>query len=282
MIQLISADHINQLLYPFSTTERAMLPIPAKKGRPPTGRFLAGPYTVRHPALLDQIENTVTGSTTAGQTFHAAYGSKPAGRLDCLQYMARIDKQSLQLAGRYHIALCPLRPRLGQIAGRVGLATNSTVTGWWVSARVLTQHDGPPVSPNVPCPVEDCDVRGSLRVRFDPNVAMCTHCGMTWSDGATDPVESFGRLVVWVRWAADHLAGPEHVVQGEQCDECAVERTLRAERTVIRMALLRTGRVGVGHGVVVGQVVGVGGHGGGATGGLLTSRSAPSHGVPPL
>ena len=248
-VWMIAADHINQLLYPFTTTELAMLPVARRAPVPslthktvwvsvPPKKWKLGSYTVKHMGLLDQIENTVTGSQTGGEVFHAAYGSKPAGRIDCLSFLARIDDQSLVLAARHHIELCPLRPRLGQLSAELGLKTDKTVTGWWVSARVLTQHDNPPLAPNAPCPNEECDQRGSLRVRFDPNVALCTHCGSTWSDDTDDPVESFGRLAVWVRWASEHLAGPEI-----HCQECREERQLRAERTEIRRATKHPKRV---------------------------------------
>lgn len=243
---MIAADHINHLLYPFTTTERVALPV-MRKGKP-TGKTVLGPYTVRHPGLLDQIEQTVTGSTTAGQVFHAAYGSKPAGRLDCLMFLDRINKQSLQLANKFHLELSPLRSRLGAISGHLGLETNATVAGWWVSARVLTQHDGPPVAPNAPCPNEECDVRGTIRVRFDPNVAMCTHCGRTWSDNEEDE-NSFGRLAVWVRWASEHLVGPEHWVLLDSlgpmthCTECELERMVRADRARARLSEIRRAKV---------------------------------------
>lgn len=242
---MIAADRINQLLYPFSTTEMAMLPVARRAPVPsltrrttwvdlPPRKWRLGQYTVRHLALLDQIERTVTGSTTAGQVFHASYGSKPAGRLDCLAFLDRLDHQSIELAEKHKIPLMPLRHRLGELSAVFGLKEVRPVTGWWIAARVLTQHDGPPVAPNAPCPNEECDQRGSLRVRFDPNVALCTHCGSTWSEDAEDPVESFGRLAVWVRWAAEHLSGP-----AVHCEECRQERELRAERTQLRLRALR-------------------------------------------
>ena len=235
-----AVDRIADLLYPWQTTELVSLvttrlvPLPDLSRRTtwvsvPTGKRHLGPYTVKHPGLLDQIEHTVTGSTTGGQTFHAAYGSKPAGRLDALAWLARLDTQSRELSTTYGLRLRPLRPRLSSLAGCIGLKKNSTVTGWWTSARVLTQHDMPPAAPRVPCPNEECDRWGTLRIRFNPNVALCVHCGTTW----TDP--DFDRFVVWVRWASEHLQGPNH----PGCSECLVERSDRYLRSATRLEAVR-------------------------------------------
>lgn len=212
---MLALDCISQLIHPFTTSEQVVN---------------LGLYTVRHPALLDQIEQTVTGTTTGGQVFRSAYGSKPAGRIDCLAFLQRIDQQSKSLALEYGIPLKPLRPRLSALGGAVGLFPHKTITSWWVSARVLTQHDGPPLAPDVHCPNEECDRRGTLRIRFDPNVALCINCGVTWSDTHPDPANSFGRLTVWIRWAVEHLSGSEH----PGCTECLVERKARSERGVNR------------------------------------------------
>lgn len=210
-----AADEIGHLIYRFSTTENITF---------------IGLHTVWHPALLDQIEQTVTGSTTAGQVFHAAYGSKPAGRLDSIDFLARIDKQSKEIGLRYSIGKMPLRPRLHDIAQALGATPDPMVHSWWVSARVLTQHDSAAIALNAPCPREECDMWGSIRVRFNPNMAFCVNCGSTWSDDNLDPVASFGRLAVWVQWASEHLRGPEH----KECTECASERIGRSERILGR------------------------------------------------
>lgn len=211
---MIAADYIKELIHPFTTSER----------------YSGGLHTVTHMSLLDQIEETVTGSTTGGQIFRSAYGSKPAGRIDCLDFLQRIDRQSRELAREYELPLRPLRPRLSALAGSIGMNSHRAVEGWWASARVLTQHDGPPLAPDVHCPNEECDRRGTLRVKFDPNLALCVNCGLTWSDSNPDPVFSFGRLAVWIRWATEHLAGTEHMVGGVACLECLPERKGRSER----------------------------------------------------
>lgn len=210
-----SSEEIGHLVYPFTTSESVVL---------------MGVHMVVHPPLLDQIEQTVTGSTTAGQVFHAAYGSKPAGRLDSIDYLARIARQSKEMSLKYQIKLMPLRPRLILIAQALGAQPHPVVHSWWVSARVLTQHEGAAVALNAPCPREECDKWGSLRVRLNPNLAICVNCGGTWSEDTSDPVVSFGRLAIWVQWATEHLSGPEHA----GCVECLGERKQRAERKDLR------------------------------------------------
>jgi hypothetical protein len=215
---MIAADYINQLLHPFTTTEKVPL----------------GVYRVKHPALLDQIEWTVTTATTSGQVFHSAFGSKPAGRLDALVFLGRLEKQSVEIASRYGIKNMPLRARLGEISGKLGASPDPVVERWWATARILTQHDTPPVALNVICPNEACDTRGSLRVRLDSeeDMAVCTHCGQVWTERTQ---ETFNRLVVWVRWASVHLVGPYH------CEACEGDREARLLRQAQRAGVARVG-----------------------------------------
>lgn len=211
----IAADHIRELVQGFTTTETITQPILHPDGRwRPTRRL----HTVTHPPLLDQIEQTVTGTTTGGQVYHSAYGSKPAGRLDCLAYLHRLDHQSRDLATRHHIEPDqPLRNRLLGLSAAIGDRPHHQVKSWWATARVLTQHDSPPFAPNVPCP--ECDMRGSLRVRFDPKVATCVECHGVWDEDEG----RFGRLALWCEWAGEHLNGARHLLGRARADELGVE-----------------------------------------------------------
>jgi hypothetical protein len=195
---LLAADYVNDLIATFSTSEKA----PGWKH----------PYVKRHPALLDQLENTLTGSTTGGETIRTPAGSRPAGRIDVLAFLERIQAESAELATGYGIPLLPLRARLSRLAGAMGLDDPAPVRAWWVTARVLTSFDSPAFAPNVPCPNEECERRGSLRVRLEEDVtrcmAVCVECHRTW-DG-----EYFGVFAAWIRWSYDHLVG-DHL-----CSEC--------------------------------------------------------------
>lgn len=179
-------DYVSDLLYPFTTSE----PYPDRRGR----------HTVRHPALLDQLNNTLTGSTTAGDPVRSQPGARPAGRMDVLAFLERLDKQSAVLAAELGLSQhMPLRSRLSALSGKLGLVEHTLVRSWWTTARVLTSFDSPAFSPDVPCP--DCGRRGALRVRIhereDERAAVCIECHHVW-DGP-----HFGMLAMWIRHASD-------------------------------------------------------------------------------
>lgn len=240
---MLPSDHIRHLTAGFTTTE-----------------LIAGHlHTIRHASLLDQLQDTVTGTTmTADGAFRPAYGSKPAGRLDVLAFLHRLERQSHDLAvdlgfetphrTKTRGRLLPLRDRLSRIAGDLPPEPNRLVRSWWATARVLTQHDGPPYSPDVPCPNVDCERHASIRVRIEERLGVCVECHHVWSDDNPDAATSFGRLAVWVKWATEHLHGRVHLVDDPGvtgyeealgyrvvCPECEPERELMAARERVRM-----------------------------------------------
>lgn len=151
-----------------------------------------------------------------------------------MAYLNRIERQSHEIARELGIPRLPLRKRLSAISGVIGDKPSRMVKGWWATARVLTQHDSAPFSPNVQCP--ECDALGTLRVRFSPQVATCVECHGVWDDDEG----RFGRLAIWCEWAAEHLQGPRHMVPVdgydeelgyvEVCTECEKERLAIAQR----------------------------------------------------
>lgn len=258
--ELLAADHLRALLEPFTTSVREpnWAPVPVVM-RPPYSRadrrgwvLLPGDraHTVTHPGLLDQLARTVTGSTTGDDSVRPAPGSKPAARLDTLALLERIEKQSAAMAAEHGIPPLPLRARLSRLSGVIGHTTNQRVKAWATTARVLTQHDGPPFSPNVPCPQETCERWGTIRVRFDERVAVCTECGHVWAE---DEHGSFQMLARWVEWADQHLHGPRHWTTDPditgydetlryqvECTVCATERYERAVREAARLRQARS------------------------------------------
>lgn len=224
-------DYLNELLYPYITRT----PLPSRLGS----------HTVLELPLLQQIHQTVTGSTTGGEVFSSSYASKPAGRLDCLDWWARIEGQSALVCKDLNLEVPRrLRPRLQAIARVLPPKPNRLILGWWTSAKVLTQHETPPLALRAPCPEEDCEGLGTLRVRFDPNVALCTHCGASWSDNDPAAPEAFNELAHWVQWSVEHLLGPAHRLKdGSVCQECATERTQRAQRRAVRLQAERASRL---------------------------------------
>lgn len=205
---LIPSDYVRQLVAGFWTHER------------PEGWDRR--YFVEHRALLDQLEDTLTGSTKDGGDLRIVPGSRPAGRIDVLAFLERIQQQSLKLAEEMGLPPLPLRTRLLRIAAELGLTPDPVVRSWWVTARVLTSFDSPAYAPNVPCPNEQCERRGSLRVkvgdREDQRQAVCTECHWVW-DGPY-----FGVFAEWVRWASEHLGS------GHSCPECVSVQAAMSER----------------------------------------------------
>jgi hypothetical protein len=215
---LLPSDYVRQLVDGFWTRER----IPGFK-----------PYVAQHASLLDQLENTLTGSTTGTDPVRGPSGSRPAGRIDVLAFLERIQQQSTELATELKIPALPLRARLRRIGGELGLTPDPRVRGWWVTARVLTSFDSPAFTPNVPCPNEKCERRGTLRVKVgdapEQRMAVCTECHWVW-DGPY-----FGVFAEWVRWASEHLHS------GHLCIECRLVQEAMAQRRSAP-ALLARGR----------------------------------------
>ena len=250
---MLAADHIRELTRPHSTYEIVTQPTRGDDGRwRPTRRV----HHVTHAPLLDQIRNTITTTQTAGGTFHAAYSSKPAGRIDCLAYLERLERQSRRLAADLNLPAAPLTRRLQAISGRIGDQPHPLIRAWWATARILTQHDGPPYSPNVPCPNDACERIGTLRLRLSEKIGVCVECHTVWADSNTDETMTFGRLSVWVQWAAEHLSGIRHWVPATvensgydgslgyqiECGECWTERLAMRGREAARLAETRRHR----------------------------------------
>lgn len=245
--EMLPADMIRELIHSYTTHEQGnylhpiRVPIP-NVGNPSNGwtRIVipVNGHHINHPPLLDQLEATVTGRTLADDP-HGGGGpqSKPAGRIDVLAFLHRIDTSSTKLAEELGTPTrTPLRDRLSKIGAALGTDTNTTVRGWWITARVLTQHDTPPYSPAVPCPNEDCEKLGTIRVRLDQRIASCTDCHDVWThtDGR------YQALANWCAWAAEHLNGPRHWTTDTdgypvECTACLATRQEMAKRLTDRI-----------------------------------------------
>lgn len=210
---LLPSDYVRHLCSGFTTMER------------PEG--WDHPYVKRHPALLDQLENTLTTSTTAGESVRASSpAGRPAGRIDVLAFLERINSESRDMAFDLGLGTFPLRQRLRKLAPEVGITEASVFRAWWVSARILTSFDRPAFTPNVPCPNEACERRGSLRVKVEERrsdcIAMCVECHNIW-DGSY-----FGPLAMWIAWASEHL------LSRHECPECAGVQVAMRDRAEAR------------------------------------------------
>jgi hypothetical protein len=172
--------------------------------------------------------------------------------LDVLAFLGRLDKQSAAMADEAGMSALPVRARMLELAGHIGHKPHPVVRSWWATARVLSSHDAPAFVPDVPCPIETCDQRGSLRVRVEEmpqdRVAVCVECRTVWA-GAGE----FGLLARWVEWAAEHLHGIRHWVNTTsahgydeglgyvvECPECAPWRLGMADREARRLLAPRS------------------------------------------
>lgn len=215
-------------------------------------------HLVHHPSLLDQLRATTSTSTIAlGETFRPAYASKPSARLDALAALRRIEGESLHWArhvgGRTRTrledrlrSLAPHDKAAVIVNGRIRYL-HGAAQSWLTLARVVTGWENAAFAPRVPCPNIDCERWQSVRIRFDevrPSGAACIECGTTWEQ------DDLPVLGAYVRWAADHLQGPEHLVLDETteqmvvCEDCRDVRAGMAERRTTRAKAARSGRRG--------------------------------------
>lgn len=219
---MLAADHINELIHPFTTTERVTQPHQGPDG---TWRPKSTLHHVTHPCLLDQLEHATNGATNVSDddATRGAFASKPATHLDALDVLARIDHESTTLAAEHEIPALPLRDRLSRISGKVGDRTHPVVKRWWVSARLATHWDSPPFRPaGAPCPA--CWETKGLRIHLVDRLARCVECGQTWEGPGVSV------LAQHVRWCTDHEVTKArhwlHDAQGElvECTECLAFR----------------------------------------------------------
>lgn len=200
-------------------------------------------HSLTHPPLLDELQhNTTTAKAGASADYtHGDARSKPAGRLDAVALLQRIDRQADSIAktiGSRRIGT--LAQRLSSISGTIADHDPDTtawalskVRGWVIGAQVITGWDVPPYVPDVPCGVEDCEKRGSIRIRLEEQVAYCVECGTHWGP------EQINQLGRYVAWASEHLRGARHWLTDDEgypieCTECLATREEMAARTIAR------------------------------------------------
>lgn len=168
-------------------------------------------FTIRHgqtwygqdhvttvPALLTQLDNTPTAANEVqdGPT-RGAYGSKPSARLEALDCLDRIDRdtewwirhlghqrdhRTTHTAVRFVASLAPgldaCDKRRPGCCDRHELEHD--VRRWWTQARIVTGWDSPAWRPDNTCPM--CSERGGLRVKLADHAGFCAECGETWDE----------------------------------------------------------------------------------------------------
>lgn len=241
------SDNINELIRPHTTTVKAVrwVPVPTTSNDYPDIRpgweAIPSNITTSHEPLIDQLNDSLTASTMAGDKFSGNPKSKPPIRLDAIALIQRIDRESTMIGHRLGIETTRnLTTRLSRIAGAsadlppdAAEGIDKNTRAWVVAARVITGHDANPYQPNVPCPNVDCERRSSLRIRLEDRIGYCVACGGTWDETLIT------QLGIYVRWAAEHLNGARHWLTNDdgfpvECVECLSTRQEMAERSAER------------------------------------------------
>ncbi|MFK5689586.1 hypothetical protein ACI3EY_07955 [Ornithinimicrobium sp. LYQ92] len=213
--ELLAADHIRELVQSHTNTER----ITRDDGT-------TSIHAVTHPPLLDQLQQATTGSSNlSDDNAGTRFGSKPAGHLEALDLLARIDRQSAALGDVHGIDEPHLTKRLIRLSGFIGHRPDRQVKAWWSAARVITHWDSPAYRPHgTPCPA--CWDTGTLRIRIDEEIGHCTGCGETWDATGSPDTPPLGLLAQHVRWCSDHeVTKPRHWLLDDggfpvECTEC--------------------------------------------------------------
>lgn len=236
-LPMIAADHIRALIDPITTTERIDRFVPVPNITEPPWHLhgwtkTREPHTITHPSLIEQLRQS-TSQSKDGEFAGGSAKSKPAARLEALDVLAKIERESRTLARELDVDRPHLYNRLSAIGGAIGNDTHPVVRAWWIAARCTTGWEQPPYAPDVPCPNMECERRASLRVRIADEIATCVKCGTTWG------ADSFVTLGDYIRWASEHLSGKEHTIYDgdgypSKCIECEMERDAMAERKAAR------------------------------------------------
>lgn len=210
--RMAAADHIREMIQ----THTAITVIHRDDGTTELHR-------VTEPPLVAQLSDAITGSSSKSDedAGRSAFRSKPAAHLEAVDALGRIDQQARCLARNVGASDAGTLVRvLSRISGEIGFDPHPRVRSWWATARMLTQHDTPPLRPHgVPCPV--CWETNSLRIRLDEEMAVCTRCGETWDRSGEPSHGSLDVLGQHVSWCTEHeVTRPEHRLEGGVCTEC--------------------------------------------------------------
>jgi hypothetical protein len=182
-------------------------------------------HVTNNPPLLVQLKAAATPKASVDSGTARPASSKPSAAIDSIDTLLEIDKQAaawLRVLGQDdpgNVVRCvvqvgalapsqdhcgrktPKRGEDGQVICCTFHDIESDVRRWWSKARVVTSWDLPPFRPDNTCPI--CAVRGSLRIRVEERLAMCTEeaCREVWDE------TTIGLL-------ADHIRAENH--EGEE------------------------------------------------------------------
>ena len=213
--EMLAADHIRELTQRYTTTER----ITRDDG---TTQL----HAVTHQPLLTQLRAATHGSTgLSDDNTGTRATSKPAAHLEAIDLLARIDRQSTDLADEHGIDEHGIDARLIKLSGFIGHEPHRLVRAWWSAARVLTHWDSPAYRPHgTPCP--QCWEVGTLRLRVDDELAHCSGCAESWDSTGDPDSRPLSLLAQHVKWCTDHdVTKPRHWKLTDdgypvECTEC--------------------------------------------------------------
>ena len=156
--------------------------------------------------LIEQLQSAVatTGAITGGAH---AFASKPAARVDAIDVLQDIERETGSWLRRLHLPVEDKHGRALALADRIRAAAanggddiHRDLRSWWIRARTVTGWDAPSWRPDNTCPL--CGVKGGLRVRLDAQTAACIECGEGWAR------DTIGLL-------ADHIRAENHEDEDE-------------------------------------------------------------------
>lgn len=150
-------------------------------------RLVARAQTIEHPPLIEQLHDSIVGSTAGVNASAGGFESRPTLNIEALDALVQIERES-----RFWVEAITNEPAamsvvqlVDTLAEKVTLfdrddlrSIDQDVLKMWGRARIVTTWDSEPLKPHAPC--MNCDVRGKLRVDVVANVAACLHCGAAW------------------------------------------------------------------------------------------------------
>jgi hypothetical protein len=168
-------------------------------------------HATRVPSLLEQLAHAGPSTTTDRPA--NGYPSRPAATLEALDALHAIDRDARTWLRHLRAPTLGDTPdlvrRLGSLLPRIedprtAEAVTRDLRAWHAQARVMTGWSTHPWRPENTCPL--CGERRTLRVRWDQQLAHCTHCRETWD------ADTIGLL-------ADHVRAENEAEQPPPTDD---------------------------------------------------------------
>lgn len=166
-------------------------------------------YATVQPGLLGALAEAVEPATKPeGEGRPAGFRSAPPLCLEAVSRLAVIQLGVIRWCWSLHIELRDTTE--SNLRGLVGAAGNmdpdtqtvflDELRQWRTWCAVMTGWQSPAYAPAVPCPVDGCAQRNTLRINLARKTGMCTHCHATWDE------TTIGILADYIRTSTDKEA----------------------------------------------------------------------------